>query len=293
MDKQKTGKLIREARIAKNYTQSELGDLLGVSNKAVSRWENGESFPDIGVLENLSNVLEIGLQDIITGDVKVSEDEAITAVVRVARIQRKERKRRIIRYSMIFLLLMSYLVIGYFALGKNGFSFVKGKMAFYEMFFGITSVVMVFGFTEGTDKIEKRSMVDMIIKVIAVVSLLWSVLLLWYTMFMVVRGMVPFGTKLSSVGPFINSQLIVLFFINIILLCFAIYMYEANNAKLHWGSYVSTAVIHITTLYGESLHRLDTLDTAIRNLSLTTGFVLALLVATIIGAWLAKRRNKR
>ena len=31
-----------------NYKQSELGDLLGVSNKAVSRWENGESFPDVG-----------------------------------------------------------------------------------------------------------------------------------------------------------------------------------------------------------------------------------------------------
>ena len=44
MDKQKTGMLIREARIKKNYTQSELGDLLGVSNKAISRWENGVSF---------------------------------------------------------------------------------------------------------------------------------------------------------------------------------------------------------------------------------------------------------
>ena len=41
MDKKKTGSLIREARVKKNYTQSELGNLLGVSNKAVSRWENG------------------------------------------------------------------------------------------------------------------------------------------------------------------------------------------------------------------------------------------------------------
>ncbi len=43
MDKKKTGNLIKEARVKKNYTQSELGDLLGVSNKAVSRWENGDS----------------------------------------------------------------------------------------------------------------------------------------------------------------------------------------------------------------------------------------------------------
>ncbi len=43
MDKKKTGLLIREARTKKNYTQGELGDLIGVTNKAVSRWENGVS----------------------------------------------------------------------------------------------------------------------------------------------------------------------------------------------------------------------------------------------------------
>ena len=43
MDKKKTGNLIWEARQRKNYTQSELGRMLGVTNKAVSRWENGVS----------------------------------------------------------------------------------------------------------------------------------------------------------------------------------------------------------------------------------------------------------
>ena len=68
MDKKKTGSLIKEARINKNYTQSELGDLLGVTNKAVSRWENGDSFPDVGVLENLSAILDLRIQDIVTGE---------------------------------------------------------------------------------------------------------------------------------------------------------------------------------------------------------------------------------
>ena len=64
MDKIKTGQLIREARKKKNYTQNELGDLLGVTNKAVSRWENGDSFPDIAVLEELARLLDLKIQDI-------------------------------------------------------------------------------------------------------------------------------------------------------------------------------------------------------------------------------------
>lgn len=73
MDKVKTGALIREARTKKKFTQSELGDLVGVTNKAVSRWENGESFPDVCVIEKLSEVLDISIQDIVTGGITVNE----------------------------------------------------------------------------------------------------------------------------------------------------------------------------------------------------------------------------
>ena len=65
MDKQKTGELIRNARIKKEYTQVELGDLIGVTNKAISRWEKGDSFPDISVIEELSRVLDIRIQDML------------------------------------------------------------------------------------------------------------------------------------------------------------------------------------------------------------------------------------
>ena len=47
MDKIKTGNMIREARTRKGYTQSELGALIGVSNKAVSRWENWQRKRDV------------------------------------------------------------------------------------------------------------------------------------------------------------------------------------------------------------------------------------------------------
>ena len=88
MDKQKTGELIRNARIKKGYTQVELGDLIGVTNKAISRWEKGDSFPDISVIEELSRVLDIRIQDIVIGD--VTEPDSETAVK--ASGQGKEKK---------------------------------------------------------------------------------------------------------------------------------------------------------------------------------------------------------
>ena len=88
MDKVKTGELIRAARKAKNCTQSELADMLGVTNKAVSRWEKGQSFPDIGVLENLAHILDLKIQDIVVGEVQTSEADIDSGEITVAEIVR-------------------------------------------------------------------------------------------------------------------------------------------------------------------------------------------------------------
>lgn len=100
MDKQKTGELIKNARIKKGYTQVELGDLLGVTNKAISRWEKGDSFPNIGVIEELSRILEIRIQDIVIGEIKEQNTrtvkQQVTEVVRVAKLQEQGEEKKIL-----------------------------------------------------------------------------------------------------------------------------------------------------------------------------------------------------
>ena len=91
MDKTKTGNLIKNARTKKNYTQSELGNLLGVSNKAVSRWENGDSFPDVGILENLAAVLDLQLQDIITGGTETNDASVVAELSKLPDYNRRKR----------------------------------------------------------------------------------------------------------------------------------------------------------------------------------------------------------
>ena len=72
MDKIKTGELIKNKRIEKGYTQLELGDLLSVSNKAVSRWERGIGLPDIGNIEALAEAF-----------VRVRNKEAVSPIIKV------------------------------------------------------------------------------------------------------------------------------------------------------------------------------------------------------------------
>ncbi|QWB96195.1 helix-turn-helix domain-containing protein [Mycoplasmatota bacterium] len=68
MNAKKTGKFIQELRKAKKLTQNDLADLLQITNKAVSRWETGEGFPDIVLLPRLSEVLGVTIDDILKGE---------------------------------------------------------------------------------------------------------------------------------------------------------------------------------------------------------------------------------
>ena len=67
MDAGKTGKLIRAQRQAHGMSQKDLAEVLNISDKAVSKWERGKTFPDISMLIPLSEALEISLYDLLTG----------------------------------------------------------------------------------------------------------------------------------------------------------------------------------------------------------------------------------
>lgn len=67
MDAEKTGKFICENRKKHGMSQKELADKLGITDKAISKWERGISFPDISMLIPISKVLDISLYDLLTG----------------------------------------------------------------------------------------------------------------------------------------------------------------------------------------------------------------------------------
>ena len=61
------GKLLYELRREKGWTQGELAEKLGITNQAVSKWENGDSFPETAQLPVLSELFEISIDDLLKG----------------------------------------------------------------------------------------------------------------------------------------------------------------------------------------------------------------------------------
>ena len=73
MDQMKIGKFIAERRKLKNLTQAQLAEKLNITDRAVSKWENGRSLPDSSIMLELCEMLEITVNDLLCGEVVVME----------------------------------------------------------------------------------------------------------------------------------------------------------------------------------------------------------------------------
>lgn len=76
MDSKIIGEFIKKQRALKNLTQKQLAEKLGVTDKAVSRWETGKGIPDVSLLIPLSEVLEVSVNEILIGEA-IEEEKKI------------------------------------------------------------------------------------------------------------------------------------------------------------------------------------------------------------------------
>ena len=68
MDQEKIGKFMSAMRKQQGFTQEQLGEKLGVTNKTISRWETGKYMPDIDKLQELSAILGISINELLAGE---------------------------------------------------------------------------------------------------------------------------------------------------------------------------------------------------------------------------------
>lgn len=290
MDKRKTGNLIKEARMKKNYTQSELGDLIGVSNKAISRWENGESFPDVGILENLATVLDLRIQDIVTGETDQNDENAVVDVVRVATLQQKEKKRRFLKISVF----PASILLGMISvISANNSFFAKDPLPAFSIFMLLSMALILIGSRlQNTANPSSTNKLSTFSKVLAVFSVLWSILMTWFMSLSVASGHIPFGMQLSLVGPFMNWQLIILSLCNVFMLVFLTYKLMKQEEAVHWGWYLSMASIYLSAICSDLLHRLSSTQDLLINLAMRTAVVLLITIVFGIVAFIPKQLPK-
>lgn len=74
MDQYVTGEIIRKLREEKKMTQAELAEKLSVSDKTVSKWENGRGYPDITLIEPIAQALGISMIELLSGSNIVNEN---------------------------------------------------------------------------------------------------------------------------------------------------------------------------------------------------------------------------
>ena len=68
MDQIKTGKFISEMRKQKNLTQREFADIIGISDKTVSKWECGNGMPEVSLMMPICEALQINLNELFSGE---------------------------------------------------------------------------------------------------------------------------------------------------------------------------------------------------------------------------------
>ena len=73
MDQIKIGRFIAERRKMRSLTQAQLAEKLNITDRAVSKWENGRSLPDSSIMLELCDILEITVNDLLCGEVVVVE----------------------------------------------------------------------------------------------------------------------------------------------------------------------------------------------------------------------------
>ncbi len=110
MDQIKIGKFIAEQRKREGLTQEQLADQLGITKNAVSKWERGLSLMDLSLLKPLSNILNVSVNEILSGE-KIEKERALekseeTIIALSELIELRTMKYGIIGMAVFFMILV-------------------------------------------------------------------------------------------------------------------------------------------------------------------------------------------
>lgn len=123
MNNHKIGKFIASRRKELGLTQKSLAEKLYVTDKAISKWERGISLPDITLLEHLSKILKVNIEDILIGEIGNKKDIDIDKYLKEIKKEiseaNKKNKKKIIIFLVTLLTIIIYLIFRNISFGYH------------------------------------------------------------------------------------------------------------------------------------------------------------------------------
>ncbi len=137
MNQVKIGKLIAECRKDKKMTQAELADRLCVTDKSVSKWENGKCLPNVSLYEDLCDILGITLNEFFAGE-KIKDEEfkkkaddnllnalensSFTLKEKIEYYGKKWDKEHFLELTIVMLIIVGFMIYGF--IKDNGIQYL-------------------------------------------------------------------------------------------------------------------------------------------------------------------------
>lgn len=122
MNQIKIGKFIKERRVLKKLTQEQLAEKLNITDRAVSKWENGKCMPDASLMVELCDILSISVNELLNGEIIDNKDYIKKYDELLIELKREEEDKNkklifsmwtILISSILFFILNIVLIINY------------------------------------------------------------------------------------------------------------------------------------------------------------------------------------
>lgn len=115
MNQKKIGMFLKELRKEKQLTQEQLAEIFGVTNRSVSRWENGVNMPDLDLVIEIANYYDVGIEEILDGERKnkIMDKKTEQTLLKVADYENQDKVKFSKRMCALFIAaIIAFIVYG-------------------------------------------------------------------------------------------------------------------------------------------------------------------------------------
>lgn len=219
--------------------------------------QEGDSFPNIGVIEELSRILDIRIQDIVIGEIKeqnTDSETAVTEVVRVAKLQDKVKKRKFISSGVSCIAAGYMLVCGWYSFRGQADNSILGYLT---VSLAIVIAIMLAGEKSGGVHMHNGNAGGRVYNIIGFASM-------GYCFIMMIACSCIFNNHEADlwkiaryIGKIINVQLIIVFVLNLAVLVIQDYINEHKYEGVMSEAYSLVTACFMSMMYACFLHTLS------------------------------------